>query len=143
MKIKYLLDEEEIPKKWYNVAADMPTPLSPPLHPGTLEPLKAEDMEIEKVVHKQASIGLKLATDGEFRRAWWHYDFLGMLDGVKLIEVDSGIKFAGVTTKAEAPHVQGKLGFGNHPFIDHFKFVKANASASMSWRDSVKASGVN
>ena len=39
MKIKYLLDEEEIPKKWYNVAADMPTPLDPPLHPGTLKPL--------------------------------------------------------------------------------------------------------
>ena len=37
---------------------------------------KAEDMEIEKVVHKQASIGLKLATDGEFRRSWWHFDFL-------------------------------------------------------------------
>jgi 5-methyltetrahydropteroyltriglutamate--homocysteine methyltransferase len=35
---------------------------------------KAEDIEIEKVVHKQASIGLKLATDGEFRRSWWHFD---------------------------------------------------------------------
>ena len=32
---------------------------------------KAEDLEIEKVVHKQASIGLRLATDGEFRRSWW------------------------------------------------------------------------
>ena len=37
---------------------------------------KVEDMEIEKVVHKQASTGLKLATDGEFRRSWWHFDFL-------------------------------------------------------------------
>ena len=37
---------------------------------------KIEDMEIEKVVHKQASVGLKLATDGEFRRSWWHFDFL-------------------------------------------------------------------
>ena len=46
MKIKYLLDEEEIPKKWYNVAADMPTPLDPPLHPGTLKPLNAQDMEM-------------------------------------------------------------------------------------------------
>ncbi len=45
MKIKYLLDEEEIPKKWYNVAADMPTPLKPPLNPGTLKPLTAQDME--------------------------------------------------------------------------------------------------
>ena len=43
---------------------------------------KAEDLEIEKVVHKQASIGLKLATDGEFRRSWWHLDFLWGLDGV-------------------------------------------------------------
>ena len=40
---------------------------------------KVEDMEIEKVVHKQASIGLKLATDGEFRRSWWHFDFLAKL----------------------------------------------------------------
>ena len=37
---------------------------------------KVEDMEIEKVVHRQASTGLKLATDGEFRRSWWHFDFL-------------------------------------------------------------------
>src|SRR5438552_17665488 len=37
---------------------------------------KVEDMEIEKVVHRQASVGLKLATDGEFRRSWWHFDFL-------------------------------------------------------------------
>ena len=45
---------------------------------------KAEDMEIEKVVHKQASIGLKLATDGEFRRSWWHFDFLRDLTGREL-----------------------------------------------------------
>lgn len=60
MKIKYLLDEEEIPKKWYNVAADMPTPLSPPLHPGTLEPLKAEDMEI---IFPKALIRQEMSTD--------------------------------------------------------------------------------
>lgn len=42
---------------------------------------KVEDMEIEKVVHKQASVGLKLATDGEFRRSWWHFDFLSHLTG--------------------------------------------------------------
>jgi len=45
MKIKILLDEEEIPKKWYNVAADMPTPLDPPLHPGTGKLLGPQDME--------------------------------------------------------------------------------------------------
>jgi tryptophan synthase beta chain len=46
MKIKTILDEEEIPKKWYNVAADMPTPLDPPLHPMTGKPLNASDMEM-------------------------------------------------------------------------------------------------
>jgi tryptophan synthase beta chain len=46
MKIKFLLDEEEIPKKWYNVAADLPTPLDPPLNPMTKEVLKPEDAEV-------------------------------------------------------------------------------------------------
>ena len=41
-----------------------------------------EDREIERVVRKQEEIGLKLATDGEFRRSWWHFDFFGFLDGV-------------------------------------------------------------
>src|SRR5690349_5421287 len=56
---------------------------------------KAEDLEIEKVVHKQASIGLKLATDGEFRRSWWHFDFLSHLTGCELFHPDQGIQFAG------------------------------------------------
>jgi 5-methyltetrahydropteroyltriglutamate--homocysteine methyltransferase len=58
---------------------------------------KVEDMEIEKVVHKQASIGLKLATDGEFRRSWWHFDFLARLRGCELFHPDVGIQFAGMT----------------------------------------------
>ena len=38
--------------------------------------LKAvEDREIEKIIKKQEEVGLKLATDGEFRRSWWHFDF--------------------------------------------------------------------
>ena len=51
---------------------------------------KVEDMEIEKVVHKQASIGLKLATDGEFRRSWWHFDFLAKLTGCELFHPEEG-----------------------------------------------------
>ncbi|HSL79445.1 MAG TPA: 5-methyltetrahydropteroyltriglutamate--homocysteine S-methyltransferase, partial [Pseudolabrys sp.] len=41
---------------------------------------EVEDREIEKIIKKQEEIGLKLATDGEFRRSWWHFDFYGMLD---------------------------------------------------------------
>ena len=94
--------------------------------------LKAvEDTEIKKIIAKQESIGLEAITDGEFRRSWWHYDFLGALDGVRLETADQGIQFKGVQTKAQVPMIRGKIGFSNtHPFIEHFKFVKANTTKS-------------
>ena len=86
---------------------------------------KAEDMEIEKVVHKQASAGLQLATDGEFRRSWWHFDFLSHLTGCELFHPDEGIQFAGIQTRHEAIRVIGKLDFpADHPMLDHFRFLK-------------------
>ncbi len=42
--IKYLLAEEQIPKFWYNIMADLPSPPPPPLHPGTLKPLGPDDL---------------------------------------------------------------------------------------------------
>ena len=39
MKTKILLEEEQMPKKWYNVQADLPSPLDPPLHPATHKPV--------------------------------------------------------------------------------------------------------
>ncbi len=86
---------------------------------------KVEDMEIEKVVHRQASIGLKLATDGEFRRSWWHFDFLAKLTGCELFHPDEGIQFAGIQTRHDAVRVIGKLDFpDDHPMLAHFKFLK-------------------
>src|SRR5690606_15664392 len=62
--------------------------------------LKAvEDREIKALIKKQEDVGLKLATDGEFRRSWWHFDFYGMLDGVEIYDLDHGIQFQGVQTK--------------------------------------------
>jgi 5-methyltetrahydropteroyltriglutamate--homocysteine methyltransferase len=84
-----------------------------------------EDAEIKKVIAKQEAIGLRSVTDGEFRRAYWHFDFLAGLDGAAMVEAQ-GIKFAGVTSKAEAPFVKGKLGSRHHPQIAHFEFLKAN-----------------
>src|ERR1700754_1464005 len=63
---------------------------------------RIEDQEIEKVIKKQEEIGLKLATDGEFRRSWWQFDFYKGLDGVELYSTGHGIAFAGGTTKAES-----------------------------------------
>src|ERR1700744_3471997 len=86
---------------------------------------KAEDMEIEKVVHRQASTGLKLATDGEFRRSWWHFDFLSKLTGCEMFDPGAGIQFAGVQTRHQAGRVIGKLDFpDDHPMLAHFKFLK-------------------
>jgi 5-methyltetrahydropteroyltriglutamate--homocysteine methyltransferase len=86
---------------------------------------KAEDIEIEKVVHRQASAGLQLATDGELRRSWWHFDFLKSLVGCELFHPDEGIQFAGVQTRHEAIRVIGKLDFpADHPMLAHFRFLK-------------------
>jgi 5-methyltetrahydropteroyltriglutamate--homocysteine methyltransferase len=86
-----------------------------------------EDREIEAVIKKQEAIGLKLATDGEFRRAWWQFDFFKGLDGAELYATGQGIKFAGLETKAESVRVVGKIGFSTHPHVEHFKFLKQHA----------------
>ena len=94
----------------------------------TAAELKAvEDREIEKIVKKQEELGLDLATDGEFRRAFWHFDFFGMLDGVEIYELDHGIQFQGVQTKPKSIRVIGKIGFSHHPMLEHFKFLKAHS----------------
>jgi 5-methyltetrahydropteroyltriglutamate--homocysteine methyltransferase len=85
-----------------------------------------EDHEIEKIIKKQQDVGLKVATDGEFRRSWWHFDFYGMLDGVEIYELDHGIQFRGVQTKPLSIRIHGKLGFSHHPMLDHFKFLAAH-----------------
>jgi 5-methyltetrahydropteroyltriglutamate--homocysteine methyltransferase len=87
---------------------------------------EVEDREIEKIIKKQEDIGLQLATDGEFRRSWWHFDFFSMLDGVELYELDHGIQFHGVQTKAQSVRITGKIGFSKHPMLEHFKFLKAH-----------------
>src|SRR5436309_4141669 len=93
--------------------------------------LKAiEEREIEKIIAKQQELGLQLATDGEFRRSWWHFDFLGMLDGVEIYEAEQGIQFRGVQTKAQGLRIVGKIGFSDHPMLEHFKFLKAHTKVT-------------
>src|ERR1700746_2958809 len=90
-----------------------------------------EDREIEKVIRKQEDIGLRSATDGEFRRAFWNYDFLGRLNGVEAYLGERKIKFQGRQPKPMMLRVIGKLGAdGAHPMIEHFKFVAAHAKAT-------------
>jgi 5-methyltetrahydropteroyltriglutamate--homocysteine methyltransferase len=85
-----------------------------------------EDQEIDKIVKRQEEIGLQLATDGEFRRSWWHFDFLKDLDGVESYSTDQGIQFHGVQTRNEGVRVAGKIGFSGHPMLEHFRFLKGH-----------------
>ena len=83
-----------------------------------------EDEEIEKIVIKQMEVGLKSITDGEFRRAWWHLDFLSSLHGVEEFEAEYVSSFKGAKTKNKAIKVVDKVKFDGHYMLDHFKFLK-------------------
>lgn len=91
---------------------------------------RIEDLEIEKVVHKQKQIGLQSATDGEFRRAWWHFDFLKHLDGCELRK-GAGFDFKGVTMRGDTMAVTGKLDFpDDHPMLADFATLKKFATVA-------------
>jgi 5-methyltetrahydropteroyltriglutamate--homocysteine methyltransferase len=97
----------------------------------TAAALKAvEDRAIEGIIKKQEAAGLQSISDGEFRRSWWHLDFLWGLDGVERHIMDTGISFAAVTTRNEGVKVTGKLGFSGHPMLEHFKFLKAHTQCT-------------
>ena len=87
--------------------------------------LEIEDREIKKVIRKQEEIGLKAVTDGEFRRAFWNYDFLGRLPNVETYPGERKIKFQGANPKPMLLRVAGRLGrFETHPMLQHFVFVR-------------------
>jgi 5-methyltetrahydropteroyltriglutamate--homocysteine methyltransferase len=91
------------------------------------EALKAiEDREIAALIRKQEDVGLQSITDGEFRRSWWHLDFLAGFEGAEQFELSQGIQFAGVKTRPVGVRVVSKLGFAGHPMIEHFKFLVAH-----------------
>ncbi len=96
------------------------------------EALRAiEDREIERAIRRQESVGLKAVTDGEFRRAFWNYDFLGGLDGLESYLGERKIKFQGPQPKPMMLRVVGRLGtFSGHPMVEHFRFVQAHTRAT-------------
>ncbi|GAA1959987.1 5-methyltetrahydropteroyltriglutamate--homocysteine S-methyltransferase [Microbacterium deminutum] len=84
-----------------------------------------EDQAIGELLIREVDAGLKLATDGEFRRSWWHFDFFGGLGGVDIVELDHGIQFQGVQTKPRGVEISGPIRFDDsHPFLAHFRYLK-------------------
>ena len=83
-----------------------------------------ENEAITNLIKKQKAAGYPVITDGEFRRSYWHLDFMWGLEGIKHIELDHGYFFHGEETTHGSVHVTGKISGKQHPFVEHFKFVK-------------------
>lgn len=85
---------------------------------------EAEDAAIRDVVKLQQDAGLPVVTDGEMRRSFWHYDFMGGLTGLDLEERDEGVQFHGIKLRPIFPTITDKLDFpDDHPMLEHYKFL--------------------
>lgn len=89
--------------------------------------LKAvEDESIRELVSKIKKAGYHVITDGEFRRATWHLDFMWGFDGVGHTPTKTGLPFHDEAAMIDDTYITGKVGLSKeHPFVEHFRFVKA------------------
>lgn len=87
---------------------------------------KVEDEAITELVSKIKELGYHVITDGEFRRSTWHLDFMWGFDGIGHTPTKTGLPFHGEAAMVDDTYIVGKIGLtGEHPFVDHFRFVKA------------------
>ena len=86
---------------------------------------KVEDDAILDLVEKQKKAGYHVITDGEFRRATWHLDFMWGFNGVGHEPTKTGLPFHGEAAMIDDTYLTGKISVDQHPFVEHFKFVKA------------------
>ena len=86
---------------------------------------KVEDEAITELVGKLKEIGYHVITDGEFRRATWHLDFMWGFDGIGHVETKTGLPFHGEAAMIDDTFLVGKIKSSKeHPFVEHFRFVK-------------------
>src|SRR5699024_8486023 len=82
---------------------------------------EVETAEVKRIVDKQIEVGLEAVTDGEFRRDWWHIDFLEHLNGVEGYVPSEGFDFEDEETDPYNARNIGKISFNpDHPFIKDF-----------------------
>lgn len=79
---------------------------------------------IRELVEKELEVGLLAVTDGEFRRSYWHLDFMWGFDGIDRVTMGRGYLFHGEETRADSARVVGKIRFVDHPFLAHYHFLK-------------------
>lgn len=93
---------------------------------------QVEDEAIREAVRRQEAIGLESITDGEFRRDWWHLDFLSRLDGVT-VQQNPGPKFGGTEEQPPIPKVTGKLGYSHPIMVRDFRFLRQTAKRTAKY----------
>ena len=98
-----------------------------------------EDEAIRDLVAKQKAAGLHVITDGEFRRSYWHLDFMWGLQGIERRTSRTGYQFHDEETTADTAVVTGKISGESHPFVEHFKFVKALEEEGQMARQTIPA----
>ena len=80
--------------------------------------------EIAKLVAKQKELGYHVITDGEFRRTYWHLDFMWGFEGVAHEQTGSGVQFDGELASLEDTYLVGKIKAKKHPFVEYFRYLK-------------------
>lgn len=100
---------------------------------------KVEDEAIIHLIKQEEAAGIQSITDGEFRRSWWHLDFFWGLQGVKKVVVDKGYVFNDEETRAETSELTGKLSGELHPFVEHFKFLRAHLADPATAKQTIPA----
>jgi len=91
-----------------------------------------EDSCIAAANARQESIGLRAATDGEFRRAYWHYDFVAGLEGTELYVPETKIEFKGGVALPHKLRVNGRIAWKDPVFIDDYKFTAAHTKTAIA-----------
>jgi 5-methyltetrahydropteroyltriglutamate--homocysteine methyltransferase len=102
---------------------------------GTLSPadLRAvEDRCIAAAIAKQESIGLRAATDGEYRRAYWHYDFVSRLEGAELYVPEQKVEFKGGVQLGHKLRVHGRIAWKEEVFVDDYRFTASHTKTSLA-----------
>lgn len=85
---------------------------------------EVEDKAITDLIEKQKKAGYNVITDGEFRRATWHLDFMWGFNGVGHCKTKTGLPFHGEAAMIDDTYLTGKVSVDKHSFVEHFKFVK-------------------
>ena len=100
---------------------------------------EVEDAAIRSLVASQTAHGVRGITDGEFRRSYWHLDFMWGLGGLERVTSTEGYQFHDLETRADTVVVRDRVTGEHHPFVEHFKFVKALEGEGQVARQTIPA----